>query len=747
MSMKNPSITMHSVLNDYREGNSLGVSLDQFIKINPNHELASTMLKIYATIIDHSLFDKNISQINALNYHNYAIQEQLIFLEYLFSLYSSINRLSNAISILSIIKSLADDSLEPEFQIIPINMEGLLKANQGNKTARIIAFEKCLKILKGKSKRYKVLLWDYLIHLAMNSELDKLEKKLPLLKQEMEESTFKRRYDFVLLLLDSERCNWENLSQHITNVNEDPTLRKFCQTILSDRQKLSNIFLHNDSFDLKLDDPRDYAHISTKFLIKKKTVEALHYARLCAHDNINFTSLSSTAYILLRAELACGNYNNVENFLLNKSKIGNHSVLDDIFYFRLFHGRKQTNEALFHFQKTMELIKNESFRKRIETEFLLSPEISITDIRNYCLLLQNQTSETLKVNSTYKKSIHSVKDEIGFIIGSSPLVEELKAKILKLSTVDLPVLITGETGTGKELIARALYQSSNRNDKKFLAINCGAISDQLLQSELFGHQKGAFTGANRDHKGVFEDAEDGFIFLDEIGEISPTMQVALLRVIENGEFRSVGSTETKKLKCRLIFATNKNLRQLVTEGVFRRDLQNRLDRLHIEVPPLRERLDDLPLLVHHFLNEKYTHLPALNWDKPFIKHLGQLSWPGNIRELRNELERIRVFHSDKQIITVNELSPKYNENSDSKNISQKKSWVSAKTKFRKIDELKNLFYTHKKLNRSETANLLDISLNTAADYLKVLEQENIIEKVQPTNSIKSVFFILKQIEV
>jgi two-component system response regulator PilR (NtrC family) len=203
------------------------------------------------------------------------------------------------------------------------------------------------------------------------------------------------------------------------------------------------------------------------------------------------------------------------------------------------------------------------------------------------------------------------------------------------------VLITGESGTGKELVARAIHSNSERKDRPFVAINCGALSETLLDSELFGHMRGAFTGADSNKKGLIEVAEKGTIFLDEIGEMSPMVQVKLLRVLQERKFRRLGGTEEIDADIRILAATNRDLSKMVAEGTFREDLYYRINVIPLRLPPLRERQDDIPVLAEHFVARfaKQMGKPVTGISKAAMALLKQYSWPGNIRELENAMER------------------------------------------------------------------------------------------------------------
>ncbi len=239
----------------------------------------------------------------------------------------------------------------------------------------------------------------------------------------------------------------------------------------------------------------------------------------------------------------------------------------------------------------------------------------------------------------------------GEIVGESKAIKEIFTLVNQVSSNDTTVIIQGESGTGKELVARAIHNKSSRVDKPFIKVNCGVLNDNLLESELFGHEKGAFTGAIRQKKGRFELADSGTLFLDEIGDVSPSMQVKLLRVLQENEFERVGGETTIKTDVRIISSTNKDLLKLIAEENFRDDLYYRLSVIPIRLPALRERIVDIPLLVQHFLEKISTkmHAAAKNIASEEMKLLQEYSWPGNIRELENLVERLVVICPSEQI--------------------------------------------------------------------------------------------------
>ncbi len=234
------------------------------------------------------------------------------------------------------------------------------------------------------------------------------------------------------------------------------------------------------------------------------------------------------------------------------------------------------------------------------------------------------------------------------MIGDSPAMKNLFQLLQRVSQSDVSVLLQGESGTGKELAAKAIHKLGKRKDKPFLAQFCGSIPDTLLESELFGYKKGAFTGANTDKKGLFEATDKGTFFLDEIAEISLPLQAKLLRVLENQEIIPLGDTRMKKVDVRIIAATNKNLIEMVEQGTFRRDLFYRLNVFPITLPALRERREDIPLLINHFLS-KYART-GQNLSAKALQNLEQYNWPGNVRQLENILQRALILSDGEKII-------------------------------------------------------------------------------------------------
>jgi transcriptional regulator with PAS, ATPase and Fis domain len=239
------------------------------------------------------------------------------------------------------------------------------------------------------------------------------------------------------------------------------------------------------------------------------------------------------------------------------------------------------------------------------------------------------------------------EQRVANIVGSSELMQEVYRLIDRTGPTDKPILIQGESGTGKELVAKALHRASHLADKPLVVINCAALPETLLETELFGHEKGAFTGAIASKPGLFEVADGGTLFIDEIGELAGSLQAKLLRVLEDGSLRRVGSIKEQRVQVRLLAATNRDLNQEVAAGRFREDLYYRINVLTILLPPLRDRKGDIPLLVEHFAGGDWR------WNDSLLEVLENYSWPGNVRQLRNAIERSKILAEEDELLAEN----------------------------------------------------------------------------------------------
>ncbi len=328
-----------------------------------------------------------------------------------------------------------------------------------------------------------------------------------------------------------------------------------------------------------------------------------------------------------------------------------------------------------------------------------------------------------------------IKKETG-IIGNSLPIEEVLEMIIQISPVDISVLITGESGTGKELIAKAIHKYSRRYTKSLVTVNCGAIPEGIIESELFGHKKGSFTGATEEKTGYFEEANGGTIFLDEIGEMPLGTQVKLLRVLESGEFMKVGDSKSRKVDVRVVAATNKNLLEESNNGNFRRDLYFRLRTVNINVPNLRSRFEDFHDLIDRFslLFSKSNDIVFRGFSKDAISLMKQYDWPGNIRELKNFVESVIILEKGNKIsaeIISKHLKNLLNDNNINKSLPVPLDKSSSQAEREVI--LQQLFVL-----RQEISSIKESIEKNKNNEIRVLSDPNNLNQINNIDNIKKV---------
>ncbi len=334
------------------------------------------------------------------------------------------------------------------------------------------------------------------------------------------------------------------------------------------------------------------------------------------------------------------------------------------------------------------------------------------DDNNKIIPLVYKAIDKVNLNKRILQLEKQLGDKLSFdnIIGKSKSIESAINSAKKVAVTDATVLLTGETGTGKEVFAQAIHNASNRSRYNFIAVNCSAFSKELLENELFGHKAGAFTGAVKDSKGIFEEANNGTVFLDEIGEMPLDLQAKLLRVLESGEFLKVGDSKPTKINVRIIAATNRDLLNEIENGNFREDLYYRINIFNISLPPLRERIIDIEELAKYFLykfsQKSGKKITAISSD--YLEALKQHSWKGNIRELRNVIER-SIILSDTSELNIDSLPSEFHQ-PDSNGSSGKTLSAFELASAEKIHIQKVLNYTNG--NKTKTAELLGIALTT-----------------------------------
>jgi len=582
------------------------------------------------------------------------------------------------------------------------------------------------------------------LHLCNTIESRKL---IPIIDEDPDDANF-RGYKVEIQILDFLEGNWKFGNQH-----------------------------QNECKDFGLNN----SMMIDKCLLEKNPKKALEWAKfnleLNGHFNINNNILMRfDSGSLVKCELSCKNAESAKKIMDMREESGGENSELDWTRLELLNGNK--NKSMYHFEKVLKEVKKYGGEYLLDYELKKACEVSPLDL--FQLGKQfGKLKNKLPANPMIDKKKYKNKKSKGLdcLLGDSLKIKEVKEKIRLLADKNIDVIIFGETGAGKELVARALHEESYRREKPFLAINCGALPDDLLQSELFGFTKGAFTGADKKRKGFFEEVGEGTLFLDEIGDISPKLQTTLLRVLENKEYRPLGSEKSNAVTCRIITATNVELENKVQSGKFRQDLYYRLKRMEINVHPLKARGADIILLAEIFLNENRESVESATISNGLKDILLNYEWPGNVRELKNEMERMRIMHSDKlnydltdlndqiinQVLHIDsslkneELSMNINDNnysgketidkkSKNKTVESVKVFQESRSQFRQLDRLKKLFETHQKLTRKEITQLLMINPKTATSYLNALIEGQFIEKITPSLSPRSHYFAIKLLQ-
>jgi two-component system response regulator HupR/HoxA len=337
-----------------------------------------------------------------------------------------------------------------------------------------------------------------------------------------------------------------------------------------------------------------------------------------------------------------------------------------------FHGEVTPTEMTVVVEKMIELgIDSEEAKSAVEKVKKFSGRY-YSEMKDLISIVADEVGTFHTEISKRESRIMELNSELGHkfryhnIIGKSKKMQAIYNLLGKISNSESTILIQGENGTGKEMVAKAIHYNSPRKDMIFMAVNCSAFNDNLLDSELFGHVKGSFTGAIKDKKGVFEVANGGTLFLDEVGDMSMSMQVKLLRILQEGTFMQVGATAPKKVNVRVIAATNKPLKEMIAKGEFREDLYYRINVINVQIPALRERQEDIPVLMDFFLQKRCEEVgtPLKTFSKKTLEKMIDYPWPGNVRELENEIERLVVLAGEDKTITPDILNSRILEHGD-----------------------------------------------------------------------------------
>lgn len=721
-----------------------------------------------------------------------------------------IKRPSEAEAILHQANNLITSKTHPEIIAAIRLAESALAETEGNRNRRENILRSLLDLIPSQSPRRKFYIWELALFLSRQGRAAELRPELKELTWQSNESLPLSRVKMVQFINAVETGKIQEASQLMPEISTNQeTTDRITRVRYQEYQVLLGL-MHTAMSNSPTADKKPF-HLPHRpvwtqvvfYLLTHDRAQALKLSRLEAKRHLgSLLDAGFASHNLVRSELSAGNHEAATRLISLRQARGNGHYLDDLFRARAEFMSGSKGSAGSFFASALQSADEYDARERINFELRLSVEMSQGDI----VELTHKASDAGKRRrrSTQKrKNAHgtneytsdtpelsdapdaSPRSGAGRIMGRSEATRTVRDEILRFADLDTPVLITGETGTGKELVARALHYESKRRDAPFTAVNCGALTETLLESELFGHEKGAFTGAERANKGLFEETGKGTILLDEIGQVSPGLQMALLRVLETGEIRAIGSAKTRNIDCRVVAATNTDLSLAAQRGEFRKDLMFRLQRLGIEVPPLRDRKEDIMLLVRHFLDAGRPVGTHCSLTKEFVEIVREYDWPGNIRELRNVIERMRLMHSDKLSYSPDDLdikfrsTPKSMQNSNDGQMTPAKKLLqdqiatavgedphaapvstftpqargmsdteigallkNGQTSLRRIDRLRKIFSEHKKLTRSEIIQILAISPNTATKYLRELCKEGFINRIEPTASTRSHYFVL-----
>lgn len=737
-----------------------------------NEYLETVFLKIVRTLnledIDENLF-KELDRAIIKGHPDPNIY--LLFISVALRFTSSRFQLERARVIYSIGASLSSNELPPILNAYFTIQFATLCHYEGKSIERDQLLKESIALVDKKSPRYRSFIYLKASIISEEGRLNELDQSdLTLIEMPINEKQ----------AIHCDELKIKNLIFNGDSLLGFKQLEGYRKKIKDDYQPVqifNNLFklLANDFDEKNYDD--QFFQILAKtclFLSNGKVEEArIHFQSL---KNVNwkkYVIVPFLEYFPLHFELSLKNKGMSRLLYQEIIQKGKLHYFDDFYLARLqlIEGKKE--EAYDSFGRLMENIKKYGSENRFIFELQFAKEIKSSDM--FLLMSRMNTLQSSKLNLNDKKTFVNatrLNTGINLLIGDSLAIQQVKSLIRKFAKLNEPVLITGETGTGKELVARSLHAEGANPQQPFLAINCGALTESLLQSELFGYVAGAFTGAQKERKGIFEAAGKGTVFLDEFGEITPKMQTALLRVLESNEIRLIGGTSTRKIECRIVIATNVDLKQAVKDKKFREDLFFRLTRFDIKLPALRERKEDISMLSKFFLmRAKESNGIQQALSEELLAILISYQWPGNIRELKNEMERLKILHAEKEVLNKEDFDftrlqghvsmslnlPKEETINENLKIEKKKRKIqelildkehianiienSSKAKVR-IQCFKELFIKYKKLTRSQIVKITYISPSTVTKDLKTLCDSGFIEKRMPTKSVNSHYFIL-----
>ncbi len=782
-------------------------SIIDIVDLNPSKypKPAKALRKIRACLQGKILAKDAIKAAEEISANECSSELLLLILGSWLELSIRLGRLSEADAIVHRIKALLTEKTHPAIIAYTQWAEAMLIDAKGNKIECEKLLRKITNILPEHSPRHKFYIWELAMFLAQQGRLKEYKKGMKTLAWQCNNNFPPAKITFINFINAMETGNIQDASGLLPEITGNSALKpEYSRIPIHGYQALLKLMNNSSAGKPPLShDIAQNKHVYwpdiIKALLLKENDTALSLARSNAKTNLkHIVGQTFDSFCMIRAELASGNAEAARHLIDIRNNRGNKHYFDDFFLARAELLANNRKLAATHFADLLQAVEKYNAHGRLDFEMVIANELShgnIIALTRHASQIINSKKLPLSSSRSYTGKTTTTKpepdDPLKNIIGSSDTIKNIRETIRRFADLDAPVLITGETGTGKEVIARAIHEMSARKKQPFIPVNCSSLTETLLESELFGYERGAFTGANRTTKGLFESAGKGTIFLDEIGDISPRLQVSLLRVLETGEIRGVGSSNTRKITCRIIAATNADLEKLSATGQFRKDLIFRLQRLLINLPPLRERPEDILQLVRFFIDtgRKVGAHAALSED--LKKALQKYNWPGNVRELKNIIERMRLMHSDKLFYNINDLDIKFRTpaeeptqpvtsppptpispqttnttytptpsheperqpatppasqpdfaNTPATDDEQIDAIINnSRSPLRRQEKLRELFNKYKKLTRSEIITITGVSPNTATKDLKLLCKENFIKRIEPSASTRSHYFV------
>lgn len=760
---------MHPIIKEFIEtSEKLSLIVDKYFDKNNYLEVVFQKL-----VNEKRIFDVDIQiylEIDKAIFIGHSDAElYLLFISYAIGFTAPRMHLERSNAIYSIGTSLSIESIHQVVRAFFIQEVSILKGLECKHGESNRLMNEALKLIDKTLPRYNSFLLHMALFLSEHGRLNELDKK----DSELLDLLNNRGVKYIRLQNCISTCNYKEGFLYLEEYKK--LSQSYEPTKINDMNDLLKILSGN------------FEEINYQDNIIRSYVNVLHSLNLGDLDRakINFQILKNSQrnrwiefpfepYLPLHIELSLKNKGKSRLIYQEIIEKGNQHYIDDLFLARLQLIELKKEEAEETFSRLIENVKKYGAMNRLLFELKFAKEIKSSDI----LFLMSRIKTKKIVTVPFAKNTIKVKPNqkekgLNLLIGESPNIEKVKSLVKKFAKLKEPVLITGETGTGKELVSRAIHDEGAYPQEPFLAINCGALTESLLQSELFGYVAGAFTGAQKERKGIFEAAGKGTVFLDEFGDISQKMQVSLLRVLESNEIRLIGGTKSRQIECKIVIATNIDLHQAVEEKKFREDLYFRLTRFDIKLPALRDRVKDIPVLIKYFLKDKNNlNEKQKKLSNDLLDTLMAYHWPGNIRELKNEMERLNILLPDKEIINTEDFDfdhlqgepPKVKESPIKPPIEisqipiETKAIPEIKLNHSQILEimqrgtksenrrkiLKGLFQEYKKLTRIQLVEITSNSPGTISKDLQNLCQAGFILKITPTKSVKSAYFVLKE---